>query len=272
MPRPRKEIIRDGEIAVYHTWSRCVYRAFLCGDDPFTQINFDYRRAWIGSLLNYLADVFAVDVGNYRLFSNHQHLIVRTRPDISAQWSDEEVAWRWKLAYPSWQDGQWDRTPSDQEIEELLADPQKIPRLRQKLASLSSLMARWKEPIARMANAELEVQGHFYEQRFGYRRIVDEENNLSCNMDADLDRIVARIPNLLECSQFFTLLDRLKAWRLEQAIQSVKAFRASGAKRFALDVSDVEQLLAGCFLTPIDYQRPLIQQPPQPPPCCWIAK
>ena len=88
----RRKIVREGEIGIYHTWSRCVQKAFLCGHDPETDTDFDYRRVWIKSLLAYQASVFAVDVGNYSVLSNHQHLIARTRPDIAAQWSDEEVS------------------------------------------------------------------------------------------------------------------------------------------------------------------------------------
>ena len=79
----RKEIVREGEIGVYHTWSRCVQKAFLCGLDPETGIDFDYRRVGIKSLLEYQARVFAFDVGNNSDLSNHQHLIVRTRPNIA---------------------------------------------------------------------------------------------------------------------------------------------------------------------------------------------
>jgi len=108
----RRDIVREGEIGVYHTWSRCVQRAFLCGLDALTGENFEHRRTWIKTLLEYQASVFAIDVGNYSILSNHQHLIARTRPDIAATWSDEQVAWRWKLAWPAWQDGQWAENPA----------------------------------------------------------------------------------------------------------------------------------------------------------------
>ena len=39
----RKEIVREGEVGVYHTWSRCVQKACLCGLDPETGIDFDDR-------------------------------------------------------------------------------------------------------------------------------------------------------------------------------------------------------------------------------------
>lgn len=65
----RREIVRPGQIAVYHTWSRCVQRAFLCGEDPVTGNNFDHRRLWIKTLLEYQASVFAVEVGNYSILA-----------------------------------------------------------------------------------------------------------------------------------------------------------------------------------------------------------
>ena len=94
----RKDIVREGEIGTYHCWSRCVQRAFLCGYDPVTQRDFDYRRGWIEDLLAYQARVFAIDVGNFNVLSNHHHSLCRTRPDLAARWPAEEVALRWKLA------------------------------------------------------------------------------------------------------------------------------------------------------------------------------
>ena len=252
----RKEIVREGEIGVYHTWSRCVQKAFLCGLDPETGIDFDYRRVWIKSLLEYLARVFAVDVGNYSVLSNHQHLIVRTRPDIADQWSAEEVAWRWKLAWPTWIAGQWVREPTDEEIHEVLARPERIPKLRANLASLSWFMARWKEPIARLANAEWDRKGHFYEQRFGSREIVDDPANLCCNVYVDLNQIKAQMADSLEDSHCSAIQDRLQAWRNDEAQASVEAFHAEGQVEFSLEVGEVERLLADCFLAPIGDQEP----------------
>ncbi len=157
----RKDLVREGEVATYHCWSRCVQRSFLCGFDPFTGRDFSYRRGWAEDLLAYQAGVFAVDVGNYNLLSNHAHNILRTRPDIAATWSHEELALRWKLAWPEFRDGQWVREPKDQEIEELLGQPEKLEWIRRNLSSLSWFMARWKEPIAKICNKEMETSGPF---------------------------------------------------------------------------------------------------------------
>ena len=95
-------------------------------------------------LLAYQAGVFAVDVGNYSLLSNHAHNILRTRPDIAHTWSPEELALRWKRAWPEFRDGQWVREPTDQELEALLGVPEKLEKIRRNLSSLSWFMGAGK--------------------------------------------------------------------------------------------------------------------------------
>jgi hypothetical protein len=252
----RKDIVREGEIGVYHTWSRCVQRAFLYGQDPDTGRDFSYRRPIVQALLEYQASVFAVDVGNYSILSNHQHLIARTRPDIAATWSDEEVAWRWKLAWPKWENDRWLRTPTDEEIEEVLADPDRLPVLRANLASLSWFMARWKEPIARLCNAEMQTKGHFYEQRFGSREFVDDAGNLCGNVYVDLNQLKAGMAPTLEACTCSAIYNRLVAWQQEQVEASLEHFRERVPEGYELDRGDMARLLADCFLAPIGNQGP----------------
>ena len=111
----RKYIVREGEVATYHCWSRCVQQMYLCGFDRRTGRDFSYRRAWIEALVEYLSTVFAVDLGNYNILSNHLHAILRTRPDEVVLWSPEEVAFRWKQAWPRLIDGQWVREVTEQD-------------------------------------------------------------------------------------------------------------------------------------------------------------
>ena len=87
--RPRKDVIREDEVGVYHVWSRCVRQAWLCGLDPLTGRNFDYRKQWIQDRLEELARIFAVDACVFAVLSNHYHLIVRNRVDLVEQWSDD---------------------------------------------------------------------------------------------------------------------------------------------------------------------------------------
>src|SRR5690554_6348442 len=101
MPRkPRCEVADPNEVQVFHLVQRCVRRAWLCGDDPVSGQSYEHRRGWIRSRLEFLASVFAIDCLTYTLLSNHAHLVLRTRPDVVAQWSDEEVARRWLRLFP----------------------------------------------------------------------------------------------------------------------------------------------------------------------------
>jgi hypothetical protein len=248
----RKDLVREGEIGTYHCWSRCVQRAFLCGYDPVTARDFDYRRGWIESLLAYLAGVFALDVGNYNILANHLHALLRTRPDVAALWSPEEVALRWKLAWPELRDGQWVREPTDAEVAALLGQPGRIEQLRRRLSSLSWFMARWKEPIARLCNAEMETSGHFWDARFRCRELLDDAAVLTCSFYVDLNQIRAGLAASLEASRYSAICQRLLAAQQREAQASyvdVQTREPQAGESFTLAVA--QALFADCHLTPI---------------------
>ncbi len=92
---PRSDVVCVGEVGIYHCWSRCVRRAFLCGQDPLTGKDYEYRREWIRDFEEYVAGLFGIEVGFHAELSNHIHLVLRTRPDVVDSWSDEEVVRRW---------------------------------------------------------------------------------------------------------------------------------------------------------------------------------
>ena len=95
MALPRSKYVLEGQEGVYHCFSRCVRRAFLCGFDTLTGRDFSHRKALLVERLRYLAAVFAIEVCAYSVMANHYHVILRTRPDIVALWSDQDVARRW---------------------------------------------------------------------------------------------------------------------------------------------------------------------------------
>ena len=58
----RSHIVPPDEVGVYHCMARCVRRAFLCGVDPLTKHDYDYRKEWIRERLELLASVFSIDI------------------------------------------------------------------------------------------------------------------------------------------------------------------------------------------------------------------
>jgi hypothetical protein len=120
-------------------------------------------------------------------------------------------------------------------------------------------MARWKEPIAKLANAEMQRKGHFYEQRFGSREILDDAANLCCNVYVDLNQLRAGMATSLEECHYSAIQDRLRAWRRLEAEESVDHFQSKAhSEEYALTTTEMEQLLEDCFLAPIGDQGPPI--------------
>ena len=58
----RCKLLGSERPAVFHCWTRCVRRAFLCGRDRYTQKDYSHRRDWIVRREEQLAGLFALDI------------------------------------------------------------------------------------------------------------------------------------------------------------------------------------------------------------------
>jgi hypothetical protein len=216
MALPRSTYVREGQEGVYHCFSRCVRRAFLCGFDAVTQRDFSHRKAWLVDRLRYLAAIFAIEVCAYAVLENHYHNILRTRPDIVARWSDREVATRWLTLFPRHRDPNGTPIPPEEKDICALADgPERIATLRKRLCSLSWFMGRLNEFIARAANKEDDVKGRFWESRFKCQALLDEAAIAACMVYVDLNPIRAGLAATPEESDFTSIQERIRAWQKE---------------------------------------------------------
>ncbi len=51
----------------YHVVSRCVRRAFLCGEDAHSGQSYEHRRQWVVDRLGQLSRLFAIGICTYLL-------------------------------------------------------------------------------------------------------------------------------------------------------------------------------------------------------------
>ncbi len=208
MPKPRKAQICKSDTPYYHCVSRCVRRAFLCGEDQLTGKSYEHRRGWIVERLHFVASVFAIDLCAYAVMSNHYHLVVHL--NSSREWTDHEVVARWLQLFngpllikrfiegPPLTDAQLNTVHNI------------IAVWRARLEDLSWFMKCLNEPIARQANAEDNCTGHFWEARFKSQPLRTDEALLACMAYVDLNPIRAGMADTPEDSDYTSLQLRLK--------------------------------------------------------------
>jgi hypothetical protein len=194
-----------------------VRRAFLCGRDPHSGKDYEYRRDWICQFEEKLAGLFAVEVGFHAELSNHLHVVLRNRPDVAARWTDKEVARRW-LAITHLvksKDGELKEISAGQIAIEM-ADPERGAELRKRLADPSFFMATLCEHVARRSNREDGCSGSFWDGRFKCRALLDEAAILVCGIYVDLNQIRAGEAQTPETSTHTSAHDRIAGRRHRQ--------------------------------------------------------
>ena len=212
MPRlPRNEQFDPNSVCIVHICQRCVRRAFLAGEDAVSGMNYGHRREWIRCRMERLASVFGVDVLTYAILSNHLHIVVRTRPDVIAGWSNSDVALRWLRVFPGRRIDEQLADPTTTDVEALADNAERIQEIRVRLSNPSWFMKALCEPIARLANKQDEATGHFWEGRFKALAITDEAGLLACSMYVDLNPIRAAMAATPEESLHTSAYDRIQS-------------------------------------------------------------
>ena len=69
----RSSLVDTDRSGAFHLVSRCVRRAFLCGDAA------EHRRQWVTDGIRLQSTAFCTDVLAYAVMSNHLHVVVTTQ-------------------------------------------------------------------------------------------------------------------------------------------------------------------------------------------------
>lgn len=196
MPTARSLQVDLNTTAYYHCYTRCVRRAklFWKNEKGDTCLN---RRDLIVARLKKLADVFSIQICAYAIMQNHYHLVVHVNQQQALDWSDAEIQARIQKISPK-----QGKNPT----------PEMLITWRERFHNISWFMRCLNEFIARIANKEDDVSGHFWESRFRSQALVDEGALLACMAYVDLNPIRATQAQTLETSEHTSIQERLKTY------------------------------------------------------------
>lgn len=213
MPMPRKSQICVDATPYYHCVSRCVRHAFLCGKDRFTGRSFEHRRAFIEAELRRLGQIFFLDVVAYSVMQNHFHVVLFIDSPAQQEATSHDVVTRWHQLHHGTQLSA--RFLNNEPLEAY--EQQQLDALinlwRTRLASISWYMRVLNEKVARMANAEDNVTGRFWQGRFKCQALLDEQALLSCMAYVDLNPVRAGIADTPENSAHTSVKHRVDHWQ-----------------------------------------------------------
>ncbi|MEL0637011.1 transposase [Marinomonas sp. TI.3.20] len=211
MPRSRSQQISVADTPYYHCISRCVRRAFLCGEDKLTGNSYEHRRGWVERRLLFLASVFSIDICSYAVMSNHLHVVLHINQEKAKSWSTLEVLQRWhKLHQGTLFTQQYIRGEPQAAFALSLVEAS-AETFRNRLMDISWFMKELNEPIARQANTEDDCTGRFWEGRFKSQALLDEAALIACMAYVDLNPVRSNMSNTPEDSAFTSVKRRINS-------------------------------------------------------------
>ncbi|MFC3032726.1 transposase [Pseudoalteromonas fenneropenaei] len=229
MATARKRQVSLVDTKYYHCISRCVRRAFLCGEDRVTGKSYEHRRQWVEDKLLALAKVFCIDVCAYAVMSNHTHVVLYVDDKKANRLSDKAILIRWhKLFKGTLLTQKYVQGERLDKVEQLFLT-RTIADYRQRLADISWFMRVLNEDIARKANQEDVCTGRFWEGRFKSQALLDEPALAACMAYVDLNPIRAKMANTPEESKHTSVQKRINA--AKDAKQPKQLARFAGSPR-----------------------------------------
>lgn len=212
MATARKYKIDLNETTVYHIVSSCVRHAWLCGYDKKRKKSYEHRRIRLIGRMHYLASAFFIDLLEHNILSNHLHLMLDVDVDGAQQACRKDIVERYfsvSLAQgykevKKWYNG---KRLTKKQYNKALSD---IEMFRERLISISWFMQKLKQPFAKEANREENMQGSsFWDGRFYSRGIYSDAEMIMCMIYIALNKLRAKMAKYPENDQHTALYERL---------------------------------------------------------------
>jgi len=221
MTTAREKLISLEATSYYHIISRCVRRAFLCGEDHLTGKSYEHRKDWVIERLKELDSIFSIDICAYAVMSNHYHLVLRIDAEQAEAWQEADIIERWRQLFTlpvlveRFRRGECSTKAEILEVNKLLK------RWRSRLMDISWYMRCLNEYLARRANEEDKCTGRFWEGRFKSQALLDEAAVLICMSYVDLNPIRAQMAKTPEESDYTSVQQRIRQWHKTQQAKEI---------------------------------------------------
>ncbi|MDI4669791.1 transposase [Pseudoalteromonas shioyasakiensis] len=230
MATPRRNLISVSNTPYYHCISRCVRRAYLCGQDPLTGRSYEHRRDWVEKKLFQLGRIFCIDICAYAVMSNHTHLVLHIDIAKAKRLNNKAILIRWHKLFKSTFLCQRFLNGELLTQTELAAVNARVNLYRERLSSISWFMRVLNEGIARKANLEDECKGRFWEGRFKSQALLDEAALAACLAYVDLNPVRAKAADLPEESDYTSIKSRIYAAQNNKQPKSLMRFAGKTRK------------------------------------------
>ncbi|MGV2338874.1 MAG UNVERIFIED_CONTAM: hypothetical protein LVR18_34285 [Planctomycetaceae bacterium] len=162
----RSEYLSPDEEAVFYIRCRAD-RALLLPAHHSHADAVKHRVEYIEGLIRLYACHFAISVHAHAVTRREIRLVLQSRPELTAELDDAEIARRWLCICPTLRRGDVPSDePSDEEIQALCQDPSRIAQIRRQLSDISWLMRLLQQRVARSCNREDRREGRFWQSRF----------------------------------------------------------------------------------------------------------
>ena len=150
----RKELLDRTMSEAIHLYARTVRRSFLCGKDPVSGNDYEYRKGLDRRANPILGGNRCDHCIGLGVMPNHYHTILRTHPERVQGWDDIEIAERRTRLFPR-REAEGEPIPlSQEELKHWILDQDRSVVIRGRLADLSWFMRCLNEWIARKADKE----------------------------------------------------------------------------------------------------------------------